>query len=90
MVVQDKGMINSSLDGPMLTSTVALGEVPYLDFPELKFSANESTEMPFRYVKGEDGQPIMPAVSTEPSESDTIFPWLIPSGNERADTEGRR
>ena len=42
---------------------VALDNVPYLDFPELKFSANESTEMPFRYVKGDDGEPIMPAVS---------------------------
>ncbi|KAK3685759.1 SAM-dependent RNA methyltransferase [Podospora appendiculata] len=35
-------------------------EIPYLDFPELKFSECESTQMPFRYVKGEDGQPIMP------------------------------
>ncbi|KAF4455520.1 carboxypeptidase D [Fusarium albosuccineum] len=39
---------------------VPLGEVSYLDFPELKFNEHESTEMPFRYVKGEDGKPIMP------------------------------
>ncbi|KAL6865918.1 hypothetical protein ACO1O0_002017 [Amphichorda felina] len=45
MVVQDK---------------IPLDQVPYLDFPELKFSDHESTEMPFRYVKGEDGEPIMP------------------------------
>ncbi|KAI6377845.1 hypothetical protein MCOR25_002367 [Pyricularia grisea] len=38
----------------------ALEDIPYLDFPELKFNDHESTEMPFRYVKGEDGKPIMP------------------------------
>ncbi|RGP68142.1 methionyl-trna formyltransferase [Fusarium longipes] len=39
---------------------VPVDQVPYLDFPELKFNEHESTEMPFRYVKGEDGKPIMP------------------------------
>lgn len=38
----------------------ALEDIQYLDFPELKFNEHESTEMPFRYVKGEDGKPIMP------------------------------
>lgn len=42
--------------------SVALDKVPYLDFPELKFNEHESTEMPFRYVQGEDGKPIMPKV----------------------------
>ncbi|KAL8418583.1 hypothetical protein RB594_001979 [Gaeumannomyces avenae] len=37
-----------------------LEDIPYLDFPELKFNEHESTEMPFRYVKGDDGKPIMP------------------------------
>ncbi|KAI1396705.1 DUF431-domain-containing protein [Hypoxylon fuscum] len=37
-----------------------LNKIPYLDFPELKFNDHESTEMPFRYVKGDDGKPIMP------------------------------
>ncbi|KXX81958.1 Protein arginine N-methyltransferase SFM1 [Madurella mycetomatis] len=37
-----------------------LQEIPYLDYPELKFNEHESTEMPFRYVKGEDGKPVMP------------------------------
>ena len=41
---------------------VALDKIPYVDFPELKLSKHESTEMPFRYVIGEDGQPIMPEV----------------------------
>ena len=44
--------------------TVPLDEIPYVDFPELKLDAHESTEMPFRYVKAEDGQPVMPEVST--------------------------
>ncbi|KAI1085303.1 DUF431-domain-containing protein [Whalleya microplaca] len=37
-----------------------LDKIPYLDFPELKFNEHESTEMPFRYVKGDDGKPMMP------------------------------
>lgn len=41
---------------------VPLKDVPYLDHPDLKINDHESTQMPFRYVKGEDGQPIMPKV----------------------------
>ncbi|KIN06551.1 hypothetical protein OIDMADRAFT_17368 [Oidiodendron maius Zn] len=37
-----------------------LDEIPYIDYPELRINKNESTEMPFRYVKGSDGQCIMP------------------------------
>ncbi|KAI0399823.1 DUF431-domain-containing protein [Xylaria palmicola] len=37
-----------------------LNMIPYLDHPELKINEHESTEMPFRYVKGDDGKPIMP------------------------------
>ena len=44
-----------------------MNEIAYLDHPELKFNEHESTEMPFRYVKGEDGKPIMPDVSCTPS-----------------------
>ncbi|KAF3917818.1 hypothetical protein ABW20_dc0104842 [Dactylellina cionopaga] len=39
---------------------IALDKIPFVDFPELKISKNETTEMPFRYVKKEDGMPIMP------------------------------
>ncbi|TQB68195.1 hypothetical protein MPDQ_003854 [Monascus purpureus] len=39
---------------------VPLEEVPYIDYPELRINHHESTEMPFRYVKGPDGQPVMP------------------------------
>ncbi|PGH28909.1 carboxypeptidase D [[Emmonsia] crescens] len=41
-------------------SKVPLEEISYVDFPELRLNEHESTEMPFRYVKGEDGKPIMP------------------------------
>ncbi|KAA8917161.1 hypothetical protein TRICI_000685 [Trichomonascus ciferrii] len=37
-----------------------LDSIDYVDFPELKFNKNESTEMPFRYVKDESGNPILP------------------------------
>jgi ribosome biogenesis SPOUT family RNA methylase Rps3 len=41
---------------------VALDKIPYVDFPELKFNQHESTQMPFRYVTDEDGEPVMPNV----------------------------
>ncbi|OAX78733.1 hypothetical protein ACJ72_06956, partial [Emergomyces africanus] len=41
-------------------SKVPLDEISYVDFPELRLNEHESTEMPFRYVKDEDGKPIMP------------------------------
>lgn len=37
-----------------------LDEIPYIDFPELRLDDHESTEMPFRYVIGKDGKPVMP------------------------------
>jgi ribosome biogenesis SPOUT family RNA methylase Rps3 len=41
---------------------VPLDGIPYIDFPELKLDEHESTGMPFRYVKGKDGGPVMPEV----------------------------
>jgi len=35
-------------------------KIQYIDHPDLKINKNESTQMPFRYVKGDDGEPIMP------------------------------
>ncbi|ODA80332.1 hypothetical protein RJ55_03290 [Drechmeria coniospora] len=55
MVVQDK---------------IALNKIPYVDFPELRFSEHESTEMPFRYVTDHDGKPIMPAGMKELIQKD--------------------
>jgi len=39
---------------------IPLQDIPFIDSPELKLDEHESTEMPFRYVQGKDGQPIMP------------------------------
>ncbi|KAI7786839.1 DUF431 domain-containing protein [Diaporthe eres] len=44
----------------VIQQQIPLKDIPYVDHPELKINEHESTEMPFRYVKGEDGQPIMP------------------------------
>lgn len=40
----------------------ALDTIPYSDNPEIKVDEHESTEMPFRYVKGEGGEVLMPEV----------------------------
>ena len=42
---------------------VPVDKIPYIDHPELRLNKHESTEMPFRYVKGEDGGVVMPEVS---------------------------
>jgi ribosome biogenesis SPOUT family RNA methylase Rps3 len=68
IVVQDKGACKTTLidyDNPPTTTAVPLDQVPYLDFPELKFNLHESTQMPFRYVSDESGNPIMPEVSQQ-------------------------
>ena len=69
-VSQDRLEWTVIIDDPkMYTKTwVALDKFPYLDFPELKFNEHESTEMPFRYVQGEDGKPIMPKVNNPPPQ----------------------
>jgi ribosome biogenesis SPOUT family RNA methylase Rps3 len=46
----------------LLMTLVPLDRIPYIDFPELKLDDRESTEMPFRYVKTEDGKPVLPEV----------------------------
>ena len=43
--------------------TDTLSTIPHVDFPELRIDEHESTEMPFRYVAGPDGKPVMPEVS---------------------------
>jgi len=39
---------------------IPLEKIEYIDYPELRINKNESTEMPFRYVKGANGESIMP------------------------------
>ncbi len=46
----------------IVQNKMPLEQIPYVDYPELKLDEHESTEMPFRYVKGKDGQPVMPKV----------------------------
>ena len=42
---------------------VPLDQIKFVDTPEIKVSEHETVEMPFRYVVGDDGKPIMPQVS---------------------------
>jgi ribosome biogenesis SPOUT family RNA methylase Rps3 len=42
-----------------------LEEIPWIDNPEIKVSRVESVEMPFRYVKGKNGEITVPEVSCE-------------------------
>ncbi|ROW10037.1 hypothetical protein VPNG_06531 [Cytospora leucostoma] len=44
----------------VIQEQLPLKDVPYVDHPDLKINEHESTQMPFRYVKDEAGQPIMP------------------------------
>ncbi|KAJ5587921.1 DUF431 domain protein [Penicillium hispanicum] len=39
---------------------VPLEQISYADYPEILINEHERTEMPFRYVKDANGQPIMP------------------------------
>ncbi len=57
-----------------------LDEIPYVDFPELKFDEHESTQMPFRYVKGDDGKPIMPEVGQDVAAGCRAIRMLTPQG----------
>ena len=47
---------------PATVPVVPLDRIDYIDDPELRIDEHESTEMPFRYVKGADGRPILPDV----------------------------
>lgn len=40
-----------------------LEKISYVDYPEILINEHERTEMPFRYVKDAQGEPIMPDVS---------------------------
>jgi len=64
LIVQDKGTRARPNESDVLMgSIVALDKIDYVDYPELRINKNESTEMPFRYVKGSNGEPIMPEAS---------------------------
>lgn len=42
-----------------------LEQIPWIDNPEIKVSRVESVEMPFRYVKGKNGEITVPEVGRE-------------------------
>lgn len=44
----------------VVSDKVPLDQIPYTDFPTIVFNAQESVEMPFRYVADKLGQPILP------------------------------
>ncbi|KAF2399250.1 DUF431-domain-containing protein [Trichodelitschia bisporula] len=48
-----------------------LEDIKFVDHPEIRVSAHESTEMPFRYVVGNDGKPIMPEGMVELIKKDS-------------------
>ncbi|KJZ78211.1 hypothetical protein HIM_02249 [Hirsutella minnesotensis 3608] len=54
----------------VVQNKIALDEIPFVDFPELKFNDHESTEMPFRYVLDDEKKPIMPQGMRELIEKD--------------------
>ena len=65
MVVQQKSKSSSSQWNSIISDLsipVPLDKIPFTDHPELVINKHESTQMPFRYVKGKDGQPVMPEV----------------------------
>ncbi len=71
-VIQQKGNMIRNLHarfGVLTRFVVALNDIPYIDYPELRIDEHESTEMPFRYIKNSDGTPIMPTVSDTKSGS---------------------
>ena len=61
-----------------------LNEIPYIDRPDIDVPPNsdsangagpsESVSMPFKYVRGDDGQPILPKVSLFPFASPVLMP----------------
>ena len=46
---------------------VPLDKIPYVDHPEIKVDEHESTQMPFRYVTDDKGEPILPEVGPRSS-----------------------
>ncbi|KAG8995895.1 hypothetical protein FRB94_008717 [Tulasnella sp. JGI-2019a] len=44
----------------VVVDNTPLDKIPYIDYPTIRFNAQESVEMPFRYIKTADGQPLLP------------------------------
>jgi ribosome biogenesis SPOUT family RNA methylase Rps3 len=46
----------------VIQDQLPLDQIAYVDAPEFKINKHESTQMPFRYVRDDNGQPLMPEV----------------------------
>ncbi|KAL7412757.1 DUF431-domain-containing protein [Mrakia frigida] len=44
----------------VVVDKIPLEKIEYNEFPTIHFNAHESVEMPFRYIKGPDGEPLLP------------------------------
>jgi ribosome biogenesis SPOUT family RNA methylase Rps3 len=53
-----------------------LEEIPWIDNPEIKVSRVESVEMPFRYVKGKNGEITVPEVNRKTLPSCSLINGL--------------
>jgi ribosome biogenesis SPOUT family RNA methylase Rps3 len=69
----------------VIQDQIPVDKIKYVDNPELKLNQHESTQMPFRYVKGDDGQPIMPDVRLPFSHFSNCWQAI---GNARSHTKG--
>ncbi|KAI9671845.1 MAG: hypothetical protein M1831_003373 [Alyxoria varia] len=82
--LRDKGFQRRRLGSMQMTTDTAVrvtrlivqdqtpfDRIPFVDCPELKIDEHESTEMPFRYVKGEDDQPVLPSGMLELIKKDS-------------------
>lgn len=49
---------------------IPLDQIPFTDFPTITFNKHESIEMPFRYVKTDAGEPILPPGMKEHLKAD--------------------
>ncbi|KAG7848638.1 hypothetical protein KL941_001456 [Ogataea angusta] len=60
------GNLQMTTDTAVRTTKMILEGTPFeniefIDYPEIRFSKHEATEMPFRYVLDENKEPILPA-----------------------------
>ncbi|KAK6458621.1 SAM-dependent RNA methyltransferase [Scheffersomyces xylosifermentans] len=44
----------------IIEDQVKFEDIKFLDYPEIRYNKYESTEMPFRYIVDENGEPILP------------------------------
>lgn len=45
----------------IVTDSIKFDNIEFLDYPEIRYNKYEATEMPFRYIVDNDGNPILPA-----------------------------